>query len=68
LQTSKGIFGEVSKEYIRAGGDPRGLAAIYDTNQIIVEKTDALKNFYNKNQPITDQSKQDAIQGIEGTF
>ena len=63
-----GIFEEVSKEYIRAGGDPRGLAAIYDTNQIIVEKTDALKNFYNKNQPITDQSKQDAIQGIEGTF
>ena len=63
-----GIFEEVAKEYIRAGGDPRGLAAIYDTNQIIVEKTDELKNFYNKNQPITDQSKQDAIQGIEGTF
>jgi len=63
-----GIFEEVAKEYTRAGGDPRGLAAIYDTNQIIVEKTDALKNFYNKNQPITDQSKQDAIQGIEGTF
>ena len=65
---AKGIFGEVSKEYIRAGGDPRALAAIYDSNELVVQQTDALKNSLNKNQPITDQSKQDAIQGLEGTF
>lgn len=65
---AKGIFSEVAREYIRAGGDPRALAAIYDTNELVVQQTDALKNSLNKNQPITDQSKQDAIQGLEGTF